>query len=175
LQNYTILKPEYAMIFHSADWTKSESMHITHMHKTFNLKFVWISFFWWFVLHDFLPSSFVNPYSIAQTSKDYIKAVLGYQYSSVAFLNPFVPILSIGTSNSICEFRGPCSVSSVKMVYKLTYFDMPGRAESIRMIFTASNIKFIDNRITGLDFQKLKPSELLTNRELFLNSYQNTL
>jgi len=40
--------------------------------------------------------------------------------------------------------------------YKLTYFDIQGRAEVIRLCFRAAGVPFQDNRITGEQWQKLK-------------------
>ena len=39
---------------------------------------------------------------------------------------------------------------------KLTYFDLPGRAESIRLAFAVGNTAFIDNRIPFSEWKELK-------------------
>ncbi|OXA58261.1 glutathione S-transferase [Folsomia candida] len=40
--------------------------------------------------------------------------------------------------------------------YKLTYWDLEGRGEPIRMLFAAANVKFIDNRISKESWPELK-------------------
>ena len=40
---------------------------------------------------------------------------------------------------------------------KLTYFDSRGRAEVSRMILAQANVNFEDARVTGEEWQKLKP------------------
>lgn len=40
--------------------------------------------------------------------------------------------------------------------YKLTYFDIQGRGEVIRLCFRAAGVPFLDNRISGEEWQKLK-------------------
>lgn len=42
--------------------------------------------------------------------------------------------------------------------YKLHYFDSKGRAEFLRLIFAAADVKFDDNRIKNQDWPKEKPS-----------------
>jgi glutathione S-transferase len=42
--------------------------------------------------------------------------------------------------------------------YKLTYFNVTGRGETIRLIFAAAGIKFEDNRIQGSEWATLKTS-----------------
>ena len=43
--------------------------------------------------------------------------------------------------------------------YKLTYFDMPGRAETTRMVFVIAGVPFEDKRISQEEWKTLKPSE----------------
>jgi glutathione S-transferase len=43
--------------------------------------------------------------------------------------------------------------------YKLIYFNLTGRAETIRLIFAASGVKFQDSRIEQAEWGALKPSE----------------
>lgn len=45
------------------------------------------------------------------------------------------------------------------MAYKLTYFNMRGRAECIRMIFAAAGTKYEDNRIASEDWPAVKASK----------------
>ena len=47
---------------------------------------------------------------------------------------------------------------------KLTYFDLRGRAETIRLLLHYNGIQFQDKRVTNEEWAKLKPSEL--NRPL---------
>lgn len=49
------------------------------------------------------------------------------------------------------------------MPYQLTYFDMRGRAESIRILFALADVPYVDNRVSHTDFVQLKPSELISN------------
>jgi len=44
------------------------------------------------------------------------------------------------------------------MSYKLTYFDIKGRGEPIRMIFALAKVKFTDVRIQFADWPALKPT-----------------
>ncbi len=49
------------------------------------------------------------------------------------------------------------------MVYKLTYFDARGRAEPIRIILSAANVNFEDNRISKESYwPSLKKCELMS-------------
>ena len=45
--------------------------------------------------------------------------------------------------------------------YKITYFDAPGRAELLRLLFTLANVEFEDERLTGEQFGALKASGTL--------------
>lgn len=45
------------------------------------------------------------------------------------------------------------------MTYQLTYFNMRGRAEPIRILFALADVPYIDNRINHEDFFQLKQSE----------------
>lgn len=44
--------------------------------------------------------------------------------------------------------------------YKLTYFDMRGRAECSRLLFTYAGVGFEDVRLTGDQWGALKPCKL---------------
>ena len=43
--------------------------------------------------------------------------------------------------------------------YKLTYFNIRGRAEVPRLIFAHAGVEYEDHRIKGEEWQALKPSE----------------
>lgn len=45
--------------------------------------------------------------------------------------------------------------------YKLTYFNMMGRAEPTRLIFAAAGVAYDDHRIEKHEWPALKESELL--------------
>lgn len=45
--------------------------------------------------------------------------------------------------------------------YKLIYFDLPGLAEPIRLLFSYGKVPFIDQRITKEEWVTLKPSKYL--------------
>lgn len=59
---------------------------------------------------------------------------------------------------------------------KLTYFNVRGRGEATRLMFKLAGKDFIDHRTGGEDWQKLKPSKFLVDRQLlnalFDMSYQ---
>lgn len=43
--------------------------------------------------------------------------------------------------------------------YHLTYFNMRGRAEAIRILFALADVPYVDNRVDFKDFLQLKSSE----------------
>lgn len=43
--------------------------------------------------------------------------------------------------------------------FTLTYFDIRGKAEVIRLMFAASGVEFEDKRIAVEDWSKIKPSK----------------
>lgn len=45
------------------------------------------------------------------------------------------------------------------MPYELTYFEMRGRAEPIRLLFALADVPYRDKRVKHKDFSELKPSE----------------
>lgn len=47
------------------------------------------------------------------------------------------------------------------MAYQLTYFDMRGRAESIRILFAIADVSYVDNRISHADFAQLKSCKFM--------------
>jgi len=51
-------------------------------------------------------------------------------------------------------------------IYTLTYFDLYGRAEAIRMLLTHAKIPFEDKRVTGQVWQDLKASGKCPNGQL---------
>lgn len=54
----------------------------------------------------------------------------------------------------ICNLFNWCNQET----YKLTYFDIRGRAEFIRFLFAASGRTYEDNRITAVGWPGLKPN-----------------
>lgn len=47
---------------------------------------------------------------------------------------------------------------------KLTYFNMPGRAEPVRLALKINGVDFEDNRISGPEFGALRQSDALPQR-----------
>lgn len=47
------------------------------------------------------------------------------------------------------------------MTYKLTYFNMTGRAEQIRFLLAYLNMDFEDHRLEANKWMSIKPSEFL--------------
>ncbi len=45
------------------------------------------------------------------------------------------------------------------MAYQLTYFNMRGRAEPIRILLAVADVPYVDIRVNYEDFVRLKPSE----------------
>ncbi len=43
--------------------------------------------------------------------------------------------------------------------YKLIYFNAKGRAEISRMLFAQAGVEYEDKRLSGEEFQALKPSK----------------
>ena len=56
---------------------------------------------------------------------------------------------------------------------KLTYFNIPGRAELIRLILAQAEVSFTDERITREEFVALKPS--LPNGQLPVLNFNGTV
>lgn len=54
--------------------------------------------------------------------------------------------------------------------YKLTYFDITGLGESIRMLFNYGGINFVDQRISQADWPALKPSKCCTKMYIKLQT-----
>ena len=50
-------------------------------------------------------------------------------------------------------------IDNMPNTYKLTYFNLTARAETIRLIFAVGGIKFEDNRIEFSAWGAMKPSE----------------
>lgn len=46
--------------------------------------------------------------------------------------------------------------------YTLHYFNLRGRAELSRLIFAAAGVEYTDHRMTGAEWQELKPSKCRT-------------
>lgn len=46
--------------------------------------------------------------------------------------------------------------------YILNYFDLPGRAEAVRIMFHAAGVEFTDNRLDRLEWNKQKFDSMCT-------------
>lgn len=51
--------------------------------------------------------------------------------------------------------------------YKLTYFDIRGRAEISRLVFVAAGVDFTDDRIQRETWPALKPSKLYIHCSIY--------
>ena len=56
----------------------------------------------------------------------------------------------------VCVISIPMVSASTEM--ELVYFDVPGRAEPIRIMLHAAGIDFVDTRISGKDWATIKPT-----------------
>jgi len=52
--------------------------------------------------------------------------------------------------------------------YKLTYFEMRGRGEIVRLVFAAAGVHYEDHRIDMSDWPAMKPSKLAVDSGLFI-------
>lgn len=51
---------------------------------------------------------------------------------------------------------------------KLTYFDIPGPAEAVRLVFYVAGIDFEDKRISRKEFALLKPGVVQRSRRMMV-------
>jgi hypothetical protein len=59
------------------------------------------------------------------------------------------------------NFQDFTEFHSSAMSHELTYFDLPARAEALRVVLHASGINFKDNRLSFADWPPIKPTTLL--------------
>ena len=77
-----------------------------------------------------------------------------------SFYSPYHHVRVAYGSPSLCKLQFFVVKFRVKMPsYKLTYFDLRGRAELTRLLFALAGAEYDDCRINGEEWQKLKPSK----------------
>ena len=67
-------------------------------------------------------------------------------------------ILSAASVKCVCIFFSDHSKAEMAK-YTLVYFNGRGRAEVSRMLFALADVEFVDTRIEGEEWAKLKPGE----------------
>lgn len=71
--------------------------------------------------------------------------------------NNVATFVTLACSFTICT-DSSSNIISNKMSYKLTYFDIQGVAEKVRLAFVLNGIPFEDDRIKGAQWQEMKPN-----------------
>lgn len=62
-------------------------------------------------------------------------------------------------SNTSVSAQTIMGMGEQKPTYTLSYFDIRGRAEPIRMLFKLAGVKFTDRRVSYLDWPDMKSSK----------------
>lgn len=79
----------------------------------------------------------------------FLPTVFVFTVERGSVLHPKLFCITIIRSNSMASFDSPDKI-------KLVYFDLPAKAEPIRLAFYLGGIVFEDERVTGADWQTMK-------------------
>lgn len=89
-------------------------------------------------------------------------AQLTYRYERFStvllYMNTFVSILVHHFARTHCAVLHCTVTGPMAATFKLTYFNMKGRGELIRLTFAVAGVPFEDNRLNPSDWPKLKAS-----------------